>query len=395
MAEGGEDIPMGTFPQGSNAGDDKDTDVLLPPVEKGKSSGTRPRNPFIALPKDIPGYKRTSTSKQAETSYIDGTPSGKIIFENREKMREVLNEDIHTVFPNIDKSMLPKIRQGPDGQLIFNDGGKRNRDWVIAIYDSPSIDIDSPKFSPNFRKLLGKTNVQINQENYEKQKEEEEKQAKKEQEREQARRAKAENDGKLRDAKERQGNLRRVVKEQEEAKKNALTTEDEESYTRSLEASRNALRQVSEEVENFRVERNRLEQAERNADENVQDGERQVETARERVNQRLLSLKDRIKEIFKKHGFTVVAVITAIGVVIGVIVSNLKAGLTKVANGVGNGLKELGAKLGQILPGMVGAIASFLFRTAGEVIGFLAKNAWLLIVGLVVLAVEQFKKKAK
>ena len=108
-----------------------------------------------------------------------------------------------------------------------------------------------------------------------------------------------------------------------------------------------------------------------------------------------LSLRQRIKEIFKKHGFTAFAVVTAIGVVIGVIVSNLKAGLTKVAKGVGNGLKELGAKLGQILPGMVGAIASFLFRTAGEVIGFLAKNAWLLIVGLVVLAVEQFKKKSK
>ena len=80
---------------------------------------------------------------------------------------------------------------------------------------------------------------------------------------------------------------------------------------------------------------------------------------------------------------------------IGVIVSNLKVGLAKVAQGVGNGLKELGAKLGQILPGMVGAIASFIFRTAGEVIGFLAKNAWLLIVGLVVFAVEQFKNKKK
>ena len=108
-----------------------------------------------------------------------------------------------------------------------------------------------------------------------------------------------------------------------------------------------------------------------------------------------LSLRQRIKEIFKKHGFTAFAVATAIGTVIGVIVSNLKAGLTKVAKGVGNGLKELGKKLGEILPGMIGAIASFLFRTAGEVIGFLAKNAWLLVVGLVVLAVEQFKKKSR
>ena len=153
------------------------------------------------------------------------------------------------------------------------------------------------------------------------------------------------------------------------------------------------MRQVSVEVYELRVKVDGLEQAGRNANEMVQEGERQVETARERVNQRLLSLRERIKEIFKKHGFTVIAVATAIGTVIGVIVSNLKAGLTKVAKGLGNGLKELGKKLGEILPGMIGAIASFLFRTAGEVIGFLAKNAWLLIVGLVVLAVEQFKKK--
>ena len=118
--------------------------------------------------------------------------------------------------------------------------------------------------------------------------------------------------------------------------------------------------------------------------------EREEEVAIER-----LSIRDRIKAIFKKYGFTVFSIVSAIGVVIGVVVSNLKAGLTKVAKGVGNGLKELGAKLGQILPGMVGAIASFIFKTAGEVIGFLAKNAWLLVVGLVVLAVEQFKKKTK
>ena len=129
-----------------------------------------------------------------------------------------------------------------------------------------------------------------------------------------------------------------------------------------------------------------------------------IEREREGINERnqeneameeKLSLRQRVKAIFKKYGFTVLAVASSIAVVIGVIVSNLKAGLTKVAKGVGNGLKELGKKLGEILPGMIGAIASFIFRTAGEVIGFLAKNAWLLIVGLVLLAVEQLKKKSK
>ena len=106
-----------------------------------------------------------------------------------------------------------------------------------------------------------------------------------------------------------------------------------------------------------------------------------------------MTLRDRVKAICKKYGFTVFVVASAVGVVIGVIVANLKNGLTSLGKGVGNGLKTIGKKLGEILPGLVGAIASFVFRTAGEVVGFLAKNAWLLIVGVVIYFVEQFKKK--
>ena len=75
------------------------------------------------------------------------------------------------------------------------------------------------------------------------------------------------------------------------------------------------------------------------------------------------------------------------------IVSNLKNGLATLGRGLGNGLKAVGKKLGQILPGMVDAIASFIFRTAGEVIGFLSKHASLLIVAVVMYDIEQFKKK--
>ena len=108
-----------------------------------------------------------------------------------------------------------------------------------------------------------------------------------------------------------------------------------------------------------------------------------------------MSLRDRIKMIFKKYGFTVFSVVTAVGVVIGVIVSNLKKGLTRVVKGIGGGLKTIGKKIKDILPGMIGAIASFIFKTAGEVIGFLGKNAWLLIVAVFLYLVEQFKKNKR
>ena len=48
-----------------------------------------------------------------------------------------------------------------------------------------------------------------------------------------------------------------------------------------------------------------------------------LEAENERIEERM-SLRDRVKVIFKKYGFTVFAVVSAFGLVIGVIVSNLK-----------------------------------------------------------------------
>ena len=101
-----------------------------------------------------------------------------------------------------------------------------------------------------------------------------------------------------------------------------------------------------------------------------QIGEQETEIANmeeenEQIQERM-SLRDRVKAIFKKYGFTAFAVVSAVGVVISVIVSNLSKGLSKLGKGVGDGLKNIGKKLGEILPGMVGAIVSFLFKTAGR-----------------------------
>ena len=65
----------------------------------------------------------------------------------------------------------------------------------------------------------------------------------------------------------------------------------------------------------------------------------QLERANEEIEQRM-TLRDRIKAIFKKYGFSVLAVASAVGVVIGVIVANLKNGFTSLGKGVGNGLKK-------------------------------------------------------
>ena len=155
--------------------------------------------------------------------------------------------------------------------------------------------------------------------------------------------------------------------------------------------NQNTMRENNAEIDRLR------QQLEDGEDQEVQQHIERLEAENERLgeqNEELfsrMSLRDKVKYIFKKYGLTIFGLLAAVGTVIGVIVSNLKAGLTNVAKGVGNGLKELGKKLGQILPGMVGAIVSFLFKAAGEAVGFLAKHAWLLIMLVVTFAVEQFK----
>ena len=116
-----------------------------------------------------------------------------------------------------------------------------------------------------------------------------------------------------------------------------------------------------------------------------------LENERDELEERL-SFREKVKNIFKKYGFTVTAVFLAVGTTIGVIVDSLTKGLKTVATGVGNGLKDLGKKIAGILPGLIGAIVSFIFKTAGSVISFLGKNDWLLILRVAVFMVERLKK---
>ena len=141
----------------------------------------------------------------------------------------------------------------------------------------------------------------------------------------------------------------------------------------SRETSENQKEEIDADIEEQRNEISRLE-------------------AENDIIEERMSLRDRVKAIFKKYGFTVFAVVSAVGLVIGVIVNNLKKGLTSLGKGVGGALKNIGEKIGEILPGMIGAIASFIFKTAGEAVGFLAKNAWLLILAAVMFMIEKFKR---
>ena len=107
------------------------------------------------------------------------------------------------------------------------------------------------------------------------------------------------------------------------------------------------------------------------------------------------SLRERVRNIFKKYGFTFSAVVLAVGKMIGVIVSALLKGLTSVVEGVGNGFKTLRSKIAGILPGLIGSIVGFIFKTAEYVISFLSKNAWILVIRVVMIMAERFQKNKR
>ena len=88
---------------------------------------------------------------------------------------------------------------------------------------------------------------------------------------------------------------------------------------------------------------NQREQIDANIEEQQNEISR-LEAENERIEERM-SLRDRVKFIFKKYGFTVFAVVSAVGLVIGVIMSNLQKGLTSLGKGVGGALKTIGKKL--------------------------------------------------
>jgi hypothetical protein len=164
---------------------------------------------------------------------------------------------------------------------------------------------------------------------------------------------------------------------------------------------------IEDDINKREVKRKKLEEVALDDNEDVEtranaarkaaqlnDEKERLEWEKEKL-ERKMSTRYKVRRIFKKYGFTVAAIFAAVATVIGAIVSNLKSGLGKIAKGMGNGLKELGKKLGQVLPGIVGAIASFIFKTAGEALGFLAKNAWLLIVAVVLYAIDQIKGRSR
>ena len=108
-----------------------------------------------------------------------------------------------------------------------------------------------------------------------------------------------------------------------------------------------------------------------------------------------LPLRERVKNIFKKYGWTLQAVALAVGIVLSALALAATNGLKAGTKALGNGLKDIGQKLGSLLPGLIGSIVSYIFKAASSVLSFLGEHAWLLILAVVTFFMEKLLKKRR
>ena len=133
------------------------------------------------------------------------------------------------------------------------------------------------------------------------------------------------------------------------------------------------------------------------AEARMEERREELERLAPQIQQReeALPLRERVKNIFKKYGWTLQAVVLAVGLVLRALALAGLNGLKAGTKAVGQGLKTIGQKLGSLLPGLIGSIVSFIFKAAGQVFSFLAEHAWVLILAVVAFFMERLLKKRR
>ena len=128
------------------------------------------------------------------------------------------------------------------------------------------------------------------------------------------------------------------------------------------------------------------------------------------------SLGERIRTLFREQGITIFSILTAIGMAIGVLVEALVPGSTvsaaqqSASHGAGdtpgsakewirNKLRALASLLGKLaekagaaLPGIIGSVVAWLLNRVKEVVGWISKNLWSLVLLCVWMVYDYMKK---
>ena len=120
------------------------------------------------------------------------------------------------------------------------------------------------------------------------------------------------------------------------------------------------------------------------------------------------TLGEKIRILFREQGITITTLLTAIGMTIGFLVELLtpasvsitpspspspdKSWIKKKLEALKNLLGKLAAKAGAALPGIIGSIVSWILNRVKDVVGFIAKETWILIVGIGLFLINSIRK---
>ena len=172
--------------------------------------------------------------------------------------------------------------------------------------------------------------------------------------------------------------------------------------TEELGQHRNELRETLNELEQEAEELNRkiAEDKQLIVDENTSPSERAAAEARlseneaelDRINteievqERERPLLERVKDIFKKYGWTLQALFVAVGVILSVIALAVKKGTKVISQKLNNAKHD---------PGFIGSIVSFIFKAASQVFAFLSEHTWLIILVVVAFFMERMLKRRR
>jgi len=129
------------------------------------------------------------------------------------------------------------------------------------------------------------------------------------------------------------------------------------------------------------------------------------------VRNRTISLGDRIRILFREEGITIASIITAVGMTISSIALGIRLALTpsysptpppgpspsgksfgdKVKDALNrfkNWLLDLASKSASAIPGLIGSIVSFILKSIGQVVGFVAEHLIIAVIAIVALVFE-------
>ena len=205
-------------------------------------------------------------------------------------------------------------------------------------------------------------------------------------------------------------NLSKLSRLDEELGKERVKLEQAQKDNDQYEIS-----EVSDRIKDYEIERNaRIEVINQNKDSLRSQFNRIKETFQKIVHEDK-TLMERVKTLFREQGVTIVSILTAIGMVIGVIVeavlpsgtagptptptpkpsdpTGVKDWIKKQLDTLGKLLAKLAGKAASALPGIIGAIVSWLLSATGKVVNWLANNLWALLVfvsGLLFVAAKKY-----